>query len=184
MVFKKSFFKVGMWHSRPPPLHGKSHLKFPFWLFENLPNKRSQLPQNKINTCIWVEISKWNGWSDELIIQFSWAYYIRILGLPTNKWPGFLLLRGGDFLPTWHLALPLFIQPLDDKDFSHSYHVGGLVERRNLTKPATTNHCKNIDILRNPPHCICFLRIQLVLCCYLRIHNHVVGESTTSIGYR
>ena len=23
--------------SRPPPLHGKSHLKFPFWLFEPLP---------------------------------------------------------------------------------------------------------------------------------------------------
>ena len=31
---KKSFFKIGMWHSRPPrdppPLLGKCHLKFPF----------------------------------------------------------------------------------------------------------------------------------------------------------
>ena len=31
-----------MWHSRPPrdppPFHGKNHLKFPFWLFEPLPN--------------------------------------------------------------------------------------------------------------------------------------------------
>ena len=30
-----------MWHSRsprdPPPLHGKNHLKFPFWLLEPLP---------------------------------------------------------------------------------------------------------------------------------------------------
>ena len=30
-----------MWHSRPPrdpPLHGKCHLKFPFWFFDYLPN--------------------------------------------------------------------------------------------------------------------------------------------------
>ena len=37
----KSFFRICMWHSRPPrdppPLHGKYHLKFPFWLFDNLP---------------------------------------------------------------------------------------------------------------------------------------------------
>ena len=26
-----------MWNSRPP-LHGKKHLKFPFWLFANLPH--------------------------------------------------------------------------------------------------------------------------------------------------
>ena len=42
MVFKKSFFRIGMWHSRsprdpPPPLHGKYHLKFPFWLSAPLP---------------------------------------------------------------------------------------------------------------------------------------------------
>ena len=39
---KKSFFKIGKWHSRPPrdppPLHGKCHLKFPFWFFEPFPN--------------------------------------------------------------------------------------------------------------------------------------------------
>ena len=39
----KSFFKIGIWHSRPPrdhpPLHGKCHLKFPFWLLAHLPNK-------------------------------------------------------------------------------------------------------------------------------------------------
>ena len=38
---KKSFFRIGKWHSRPgstpPPLHGKCHLKFPFWLFEPFP---------------------------------------------------------------------------------------------------------------------------------------------------
>ena len=48
---KKSFFKIGMWHSRPPrdppPLHGKCHLKFPFWLFEPFPNANiRQLPEN------------------------------------------------------------------------------------------------------------------------------------------
>ena len=37
MVFKKIIFRIGMWHSRPPHLHGKNHLKFPFWLFEPLP---------------------------------------------------------------------------------------------------------------------------------------------------
>ena len=36
---KKSFFRIGMWNSRPPPpLQGKKHLKFPFWLCEYLPN--------------------------------------------------------------------------------------------------------------------------------------------------
>ena len=38
--FKKSFFKIGMWHSRPPrdpPLHGKCHLKFPFWFLAPFP---------------------------------------------------------------------------------------------------------------------------------------------------
>ena len=34
---------MGMWHSRPPPLHGKCHLKFPFWLFEPLPNLKHVL---------------------------------------------------------------------------------------------------------------------------------------------
>ena len=40
---KKSFFKIGKWHSRPPrdppPLHGKCHLKFPFWFFETFPKQ-------------------------------------------------------------------------------------------------------------------------------------------------
>ena len=34
-----------MWHSRPPrdppPLHGKNHLKFPFWWFDTLHNEKS-----------------------------------------------------------------------------------------------------------------------------------------------
>ena len=38
----KIIFKIGMWHSRPvstpPSLHGKCHLKFPFWFFAPLPN--------------------------------------------------------------------------------------------------------------------------------------------------
>ena len=36
---KKSFFRIGMWNSRPGPLHGKKHLKFPFWLFDYPPKK-------------------------------------------------------------------------------------------------------------------------------------------------
>ena len=31
---KKSFFRIGMWNSRPPPLHGENHLILPFWLFD------------------------------------------------------------------------------------------------------------------------------------------------------
>ena len=38
---KKSFFRIGMWKSRPPPLHGKKHLKFPFWLFDYPPYSAS-----------------------------------------------------------------------------------------------------------------------------------------------
>ena len=39
MIFKKTFFRIGMWNSRPPPpFHGKTILKFPFWLFETAPN--------------------------------------------------------------------------------------------------------------------------------------------------
>ena len=41
MVFKKIIFQnryVALeTPSRPPPLHGKCHLKFPFWLFEPVP---------------------------------------------------------------------------------------------------------------------------------------------------
>ena len=42
MVFKKIIFQnryVALeTPPRPPPLHGKYHLKFPFWLFAHLPN--------------------------------------------------------------------------------------------------------------------------------------------------
>ena len=31
-----------MWHSRPPPLHSKYHLKFPFWLLEHLSKTTSK----------------------------------------------------------------------------------------------------------------------------------------------
>ena len=41
MVFKKIIFQnryVALeTPSRPPPLHGKCHLKFPFWLFDSFP---------------------------------------------------------------------------------------------------------------------------------------------------
>ena len=48
---KKSYFRIGMWHSRPPPLHGKYHLKFPFWLLEPLPYYNSWTPL----PCTWTE---------------------------------------------------------------------------------------------------------------------------------
>ena len=45
--FLKSFFKIGMWHSRPPrdppSLHGKYHLKFPFWLLAPFPKWSLQI---------------------------------------------------------------------------------------------------------------------------------------------
>ena len=35
---EKSFFRIGMWNSRPPPpFMEKNHLKFPFWLIEYSP---------------------------------------------------------------------------------------------------------------------------------------------------
>ena len=41
MVFKKIIFQKSLMANetppRPPPLHGKCHLKFPFWLFDYLP---------------------------------------------------------------------------------------------------------------------------------------------------
>ena len=38
-ILEKSFFRIGMWNSGPPPpLHGKKHLKFPFWSLEHFPN--------------------------------------------------------------------------------------------------------------------------------------------------
>ena len=37
-----------MWNSRPP-LHGKIHLKFPFWLLEDLPKDFSIYPNRKLN---------------------------------------------------------------------------------------------------------------------------------------
>ena len=44
MVFKKIIFQnryVALeTPSRPPPLHGKCHLKFPFWFFEPFPNAK------------------------------------------------------------------------------------------------------------------------------------------------
>ena len=42
MVFKKIIFQNSLMAnetpSRPPPLHGKCHLKFPFWFFAPFPN--------------------------------------------------------------------------------------------------------------------------------------------------
>ena len=42
MVFKKIIFQNSLMAnetpSRPPPLHGKCHLKFPFWLSAHFPN--------------------------------------------------------------------------------------------------------------------------------------------------
>ena len=37
---KNYFFRIGMWNTRPPPLHGENHLKFPFWLFEYFPTQK------------------------------------------------------------------------------------------------------------------------------------------------
>ena len=52
-----------MWHSRPPwdpsPLHGKYHLKFPFWLSAHLPNCQSdhfiQHFNQQVEHCILVQ---------------------------------------------------------------------------------------------------------------------------------
>ena len=57
MVFRKTFFRIGMWNSRPPPLHGKKHLKILFWLLDYLPEESSE------NVLLiywnWYIFSKW-----------------------------------------------------------------------------------------------------------------------------
>ena len=52
---KKSFFRIGMWNPRPPPLHGKIHLKFPFWLFAPLlnPHQRKGIQVHPLQKFIW-----------------------------------------------------------------------------------------------------------------------------------
>ena len=42
--------------SRPPALHGKYHLKFPFWLFEHLPNLLWEPPTKDMFDLIAVSI--------------------------------------------------------------------------------------------------------------------------------
>ena len=52
MVFKKIIFQnryVALKTlSRPPPIHGKYHLKFPFWLFAHLPKEYNNNPIRNI----------------------------------------------------------------------------------------------------------------------------------------
>ena len=43
-----------MWHSRPPPLHGKYHLKFPFWLSAHLPMVWIEKMRKQ-----WLEAKSW-----------------------------------------------------------------------------------------------------------------------------
>ena len=45
MVFKKNHFSELVCGTRDPPLHGENHLKYPFWLFEPLPNVNYRLWQ-------------------------------------------------------------------------------------------------------------------------------------------
>ena len=72
---KKSFFKIGMWHSRPPrdppPLHGKNHLKFPFWFFEPFP-KQAHKPSKQISQ-IW-KLTNTNV--SETVTVVPWANYL------------------------------------------------------------------------------------------------------------
>ena len=85
-VLKKSFFRIGIWHSRPvstPPLHGKYHLKFPFWLSEHLPNdlllfiacvfgvlkENPHFLQDTIFWGLWFKESQQGPW---LIFKYCW----------------------------------------------------------------------------------------------------------------
>ena len=92
-LFKKSFFRIRMWNSRPPLLHEKIHLKFPFWLFDYLPNRKDWIvakdllkkhensdgsgvedfknifyPTCKIDSSVskWISVSYWYQWQLKL----------------------------------------------------------------------------------------------------------------------
>ena len=44
---------------RPPPLHGKCHLKFPFWFFESVPNPHFR---QKVQVGQTARLRKFSGW--------------------------------------------------------------------------------------------------------------------------
>ena len=86
MVFKKIIFQnryVALeTPSRPHPLHGKCHLKFPFWFFDYLPYFFSE----KVNLCVKMS-TMYKEW------HFSLHFFLRITIFnirrprPTYLWP-------------------------------------------------------------------------------------------------
>ena len=95
---KKSFFKIGMWHSRPPrdplPLHGKCHLKFPFWLLAHLPYCSCKILERS---------SKWasSSWLQPSFASFykcNWQKHKRSLIKIKNICLKWIVLTGS----TWH----------------------------------------------------------------------------------
>ena len=81
MVFKKIIFQNRYVALETPPLHGKNHLRFPFWLFELEPKTKVQkvnemnseversgslvemLKRNSTN--LWV----WHGWKAVILVN-------------------------------------------------------------------------------------------------------------------
>ena len=61
MVFKKIIFQNSLMANetppRPPPLHGKCHLKFPFWFFDSVPYWSDMGPKK-----VTVVTKSWRGW--------------------------------------------------------------------------------------------------------------------------
>ena len=116
---KKSFFRIGMWHSRPPrdpppPLHGKCHLKFPFWLFEPFPYKKKENIQSAEEKKKTEKEKDQNVWrrkifsaEEEVEISFIW-------NVPTLK--SFRLckwLRGYRFV-TANISSPIIQEKGED----------------------------------------------------------------------
>ena len=77
MVFKKIIFQNRYVELETPPLHGKIHLKFPFWLLEHLPNTKCSFFSFWISFGFYmiVTLRFWNNFvlAGFLICTHRWA---------------------------------------------------------------------------------------------------------------
>ena len=78
MVFKKIIFQNRYVALETPPLHGKCHLKFPFWLSAHFPYANQPIPSGGDKSESWLgcsgQKSNWSFGSQQVkFIMFSWA---------------------------------------------------------------------------------------------------------------
>ena len=110
---KKSFFRIGMWNSRPAPPSWKNHLKFPFWLFEPLPEM-----------IVWSGVAlilRWSCFSKPTIILMKGGWVSSSNKIKNNKYGGVDRQWQGwaprEALPYMHISSNSFAYLLTDYTF-------------------------------------------------------------------